>query len=383
MAENSNGQERSEEATPRRLQKAREEGQTARSRELVTVALIGGAAVGMMLWFPRASGLLLDFADTMFNNAGSRSVASPLTMQQVLTDAIWTAALAIAPLLCMLMLTAIAASGALGGFLFSAKAMSFKTERISPLKGFKRMFSAQSALELLKSIAKFLLIAGAAILFIWQTLTLLFALGQKTPLVAMSEGLGLVSGALLLFALMLALIAAIDVPFQIAQHKKQLRMTKQEVKDEMRDSEGKPEVKAAIRRAQQAMSNRRMLEAVPTADVVITNPEHFAVALRYVPGSEAPVVVAKGADHMAMRIREIATAHNIPQLRLPPLARSIFFHCETGTEIPAALFAAVAQVLAYVQQLRHFRRNHKGPRPQLGPVSVPRELQRSQDGEAL
>ncbi|MGI9328712.1 MAG: flagellar biosynthesis protein FlhB [Pseudomonadales bacterium] len=380
MAENSNGQERTEEATPRRLQKAREEGQTARSRELVTMALVGGGALGLLSWFPRGSEVLLDFGRSLFTRAGNRVLATPETLQQVLSDAMWIGAMAVGPLLLLLVFISIAASGALGGFLFSSKAMMFKAERISPLKGFKRMFSTQSVVELFKSIAKFCLISGTAIVFIWQSLSLLFSLGGNGVAGAATDGLELVGGALFLFALVLGLIAAVDVPFQISTHKKQLRMTKQEVKDEMRDSEGKPEVKSAIRRAQQAIANRRMLEEVPSADVVITNPEHFAVALRYEAGSVAPLVVARGADHMALRIREVASANKVPMLRLPPLARAIYFHCNLGNEIPAPLYAAVAQVLAYIQQLREFRRLHQGTRPTLGPVNIPRDMQRQADG---
>ena len=380
MAEDKNGMERTEDATPKRLEKAREEGQTARSRELVTVALVGTGALALMFWFPTGSDVLLQHARQMFSAAGNRDAFTALTLQNVLSDSMWAAGVAVTPVLIILSVVSIGASGALGGFLFSAKAMSFKASRISPIAGFKRIFSSQAVVELIKAIAKVLLICGVAVLFLWQSLSLLFALSAQNVNHALIEGLQLVGLALLLFGAVLGVVAAIDVPFQIAQHRKQLKMTKQEVKDEMRDSEGKPEIKAAIRRAQQAMTNRRMLEDVPTADVVITNPEHFAVALRYEEGSEAPIIVARGVDHMALQIRMIASAHQVPQLRQPPLARAIFFHCELGTAVPTALFEAVAQVLAYVHQLQAFRRGQQPNKPSLGPVSVPRHMQRDANG---
>ncbi|MEM1437081.1 MAG: flagellar type III secretion system protein FlhB, partial [Pseudomonadota bacterium] len=353
MAESSSGQERTEEPTPRRLEKARQEGQVARSRELTTVALVGFAAVGLLLWFPAGARALLAFAQECFAGAGlgpgTAVPGSPmqdyaaLDFQAALRRAMYASATAIGPLLALLFVVAIASTGALGGFLFSTKAMAFKGERLSPIKGFQRIFSVQALVELAKSIGKFLLISGAAIAFLWQTLDTLFALGHVDVAVALPDGLSYVSGALLLFAVVLALIAAIDVPFQVAQHRKKLKMTRQEVKDELKDSEGKPEVKAAQRRAQQSLANQRMLDAVPTADVVITNPEHFAVALRYEPGAAAPTVVASGIDHLALRIRAVADRHQVPQLRVPALARSIYYHCRPGETIPAALFAAVAQ----------------------------------------
>lgn len=393
MAEESGGQERTEEASTRKLEKAKEEGQVARSRELVTVALVGGGALGLILWFPQGASILLELARTLFAAAGSPPAigqagnsGAPLIdytaadYQAVLRFAMVQAGSAIGPLLVLLMLIAIASSGALGGFLFSTKAMSFKGERLSPIKGFKRIASIQAVVELLKSVGKFLLISGTAVFFLWQILESLFALGHETVRVALPDGLSYVGWALLLFALVLALIAAIDVPFQIAQHRKQLRMTKQEVKDEMKDSEGKPEVKAAQRRAQQTLANQRMLDAVPDADVVVTNPEHFAVALKYEAGAPAPRVVARGCDHMALRIRAVAEQHQVPALRVPPLARAIYFHCDLGTLIPAPLYAAVAEVLAYIHQLNEYRRGLRNGRPRLRQLAVPRSLQRDAQG---
>lgn len=383
MAEDQNGMERTEDATPKRLAKAREEGQTARSRELVTVALVGTGALALMWWFPTGSAILMEHTRDLFRAAGSREAFTALTFQRTLSDSMWAAGLALAPVLLVLAVVSIGASGALGGFLFSVKAMSFKTNRISPIAGFKRIFSSQAIVELIKAVAKVLLISGVAIAILWQSLELLFSLSSQTVNHALIEGLQLVGLALLLFGVVLGVVAAIDVPFQIAQHRKQLKMTKQEVKDEMRDSEGKPEVKAAIRRAQQAMTNRRMLEDVPTADVVITNPEHFAIALRYESGTEAPIIIARGVDHMALQIRMVAKAHNVPQLRLPPLARAIFFHCEVGSAVPTELFGAVAQVLAYVHQLQAFRRGQQPDKPALGPIAVPRHLQRNAHGQEV
>ena len=200
-------------------------------------------------------------------------------------------------------------------------------------------------------------------------------LGGRTVEGAIAGAVEIIFIAFLLIGLTLILVAVIDIPFQIAQHKKQLKMTKQEVKEELKNSEGKPEVKAKIRAMQQQVANRQMLDSVPEADVVITNPEHYSVALRYKSDEvNAPVLLAKGVDFMALRIREVANAHDIPLVPAPPLARAIYHSTEAGEEVPEDLYVAVAQVLAYVYQLEKYRRGQLPAAPHLGAIDVPDDL---------
>jgi len=285
--------------------------------------------------------------------------------------------MALIPFFIVVLLAAIIGPVALGGWVMSTKSLAPKGERISPLAGIKRMFAMRALVELLKTIAKFLLVATLSLVILdWMTDDLL-ALGKQDIIPAMASGLQIVGWAVLGMSATMILISLIDVPFQISSHAKKLKMTMQEVKDEMKNTEGKPEVKSRIRQLQYDMAQGRMMSAVPEADVVITNPEHYAVALRYNSDNMgAPVLVAKGADLIAFKIREIAKAHDIPVLQAAPLARAVFHSTELEQEIPAGLYIAVAQVLAYIFQLQSFQKR-KGPRP--GPMPdlpIPEELQR-------
>src|SRR5690606_22367111 len=263
---------------------------------------------------------------------------------------------ALLPLLGLLLVAALAGPILMGGWLFSTKALMPKASRINPLQGLKRMFSVTALIELVKAIAKFTVLAGLAVLLINSMKEQLLSLGTQPLQTALGDALSLSAWAMLGVSCGMILIAMIDVPFQLFDHNKKLKMTKQEVKEEMKDSEGRPEVKGRIRQLQREMARRRMMEAVPNADVVITNPEHFSVALRY-DGNRggAPVVVAKGSDQIALKIREIANAHKVPLLPAPMLARAIYFTTEIDREIPGPLYLAVAQVLAYVFQLKTWR----------------------------
>ena len=237
------------------------------------------------------------------------------------------------------------------------------------------MFSMKALVELGKSLLKFVLISAVALAVLSVLLKEILYLSDKDFSVAAAQGVSYVGLALLLLGMVLVVIAAVDVPFQIAQHKKQLKMTKQEVRDELKDSEGKPEVKARIRSLQQQLSERKMLEDVPQADVVITNPEHFSVAIKYAASEmAAPIVVAKGVDSMAMRIREVANSHDIPLVAAPPLARAIYFNTDYGQEIPEALYVATAQVLAYVYQLEQYQRGQLDQTPILGNLELPEDM---------
>ncbi len=370
MAEEQQGQEKTEEPTSRKQEKSREEGQVARSRELGSMALVGMGGLGLMLIAPPLAERMVVLTRHLFELAVHPDENLLHALDLAANELIWL----LLPFLVAVFFAGIMASVALGGFVLSPKALAFKASRMSPLKGFKRMFSAKSLMELLKSVAKFLLITSIAVFTLMLHLDELMNIGSLDVEVAIREGLSIVSLSLLLIGSALVVIAAIDIPFQIAQHKKQLRMTKQEVKDELKDTEGKPEVRSRIRQVQQEIARRRMLKAVPEADVVITNPEHFSVAIKYDNGSmSAPIVVAKGADHMALRIRELAGAHNVPILALPSLARAVYYATEPGEEVPAGLYMAVAQVLAYVYQLEMYRRGQTTRQPALGDVPIPSE----------
>lgn len=371
MAEEAPGQERTEEATPRKLQKAREEGQVPRSRELNSMALVCAAALGLMVLAPWGAERLMALTRRIFQLAS----APQAHWTEVIKMAAGEAAMVTVPFLALTALAGIASSVAVGGFLISGKAVAFKGSRMSPITGFQRMFSARSLVELSKSVTKILVISGVAVLTLSYVMNDLLHIATLAVENAIGSGLHIVLVALLLMGTVLVLIAAIDVPFQIHQHGKQLRMTRQEVKDEMKDTEGKPEVRSRMRQLQQEISRRRMLEDVPKADVVITNPEHFSVAIKYDAASMgAPLVLAKGADRMAFRIREIADSANVPLLRVPPLARAVYYATEPGEEIPPGLYVAVAQVLAYIYQLQQYRRGHTARAPELGDVAVPPEF---------
>ncbi|KAA0694705.1 flagellar biosynthesis protein FlhB [Halopseudomonas laoshanensis] len=369
MAEQSDsGQDKSEDPTEKRLKESRDKGQVARSKELNTLAVVMVAAVGLIMLGPEMGRRLLDLM--IFNFSIDRAALySTDTMGLQLLASVGIGLDVIGPLFFMLLIAALVGPVLLGGWLLSAKSMAPKFERMNPLAGLKRMFSLKALVELLKALAKFLVVLVTALfvlnLFQDQMLTL-----DRQPLPDAIEHSGYILGMALVFlACSLILIAAVDIPFQLWDNKQKLKMTKQEVKDEYKDSEGKPEVKSRIRQLQREMAERRMMGEVPKADVVITNPTHYAVALKYDPiKSGAPIVIAKGADFTALRIREVAAEHEIIVLESPPLARAVFYSTELDQQIPSGLYLAVAQVLAYVFQLRQYRAG-QGKRP--GPMPKP------------
>jgi flagellar biosynthetic protein FlhB len=291
-------------------------------------------------------------------------------MTEALGVGIANAVVGLAPLAAVLIVAVFGSTMLLGGWSFSLKAAGFKAERMSPIKGIKRIFSANSLNELLKAMAKFCLVALFAVLWLWWSVEELLSLGHQPVQAAIRNALQICATSLLVVSASLILIAAADVPFQLWNYRKKLRMTRTEIRDEFKETEGRPEVKSRIRMLQQHAATRRMMEAVPTADVVVTNPTHFAVALKYDEHRmRAPRVVAKGRQHVAARIREIAASHNVPVFSSPPLARALFRSTEVGHEIPALLYTAVAQVLAYIFQLKSAaargRRQPVAPRPEV------------------
>ena len=378
MAESESGADKSEDPTSKRLEEARKKGQIARSRELNTLAVTMAGAIALLMFGAQMGVALLDIMRANF--ALPREVLLDDRSMALYLLAAGKAALEMMqPFLIVLLIASIVGPIALGGWLFSAEALQPKASRMNPLAGLKRMFSAHALVELLKALAKFviILLVGLAVLSADQDD--LLALANESVDSAIFHGAWIVGWSTLWLACGLILIAAVDVPFQLWDAKQKLMMTKQEVRDEYKDSEGKPEVKSKIRQLQRQMAERRMMQQVPEADVVITNPTHFAVALKYDPAKgNAPVLLAKGGDFLALKIREIAQEHKVTLLESPALARAVYFSTEIDQEIPAGLYLAVAQVLAYVYQLKQFRAG-KGKRPgPLPDLPIPPDLRRDE-----
>ena len=368
MSESESGQEKTEDPTAKRLKESRDKGQVARSKELNTLAVVMVAAVALLMVGPEMARKLMNIM--IFNFSFEReALFNTDTMALHLFESVQEGLMLLAPLFAMLLVASIVGPIMLGGWLFSAKSLAPKFERMNPLAGIKRMFSLKALVELFKALAKFLVVLSTALLVLHLRTNDFLSLGQEPLEQAIVHCAWALATALLILAASLILIAAVDVPFQLWDNKQKLMMTKQEIRDEFKDSEGKPEVKAKIRQMQREMAERRMMEKVPQADVVITNPTHFAVALKYDPlNGGAPVVLAKGADFMAQKIREVANENEIVVLESPPLARAVYYSTELDQEIPAGLYLAVAQVLAYVFQLRQHRAG-QGKRP--GPMPEP------------
>jgi len=356
MAEESeNGQEKTEQPTPKKLADAKKKGQVPRSKELNSMTTMVFGSMGLLFM----GSYMLSHITTVMKQGFSLSRAEVFdhsTVFDKFESAVSNAFSGIMPFLVLMVVTAIFTPLLLGGFAFSFDALAFKGDRINPLKGMKRIFSSNGLMELVKAIAKFLVVSFFSVAYLWTYADEFLSLGVQPLAVALSHGAYLLGMCFFVVSTALILISAIDVPFQLWDHSQKLKMTLQEVRDEMKDTEGKPEVKSRVRQLQQEMAQRRMMEDVPQADVIITNPTHYAVALKYKHEQmAAPVVVAMGKDLIALKIREIATAHEVEIFEAPPLARALFAHSEIGREIPSHLFFAVAQVLAFVFQLRTAR----------------------------
>ena len=356
-------QERTEQATPKRLEEARRRGQLPRSHDLTAAAvvLLGGA--GLHFMGHHIGGALYELMQHSLSLPREQALDETLLVPSLASDARW-ALYACAPLLGLTLLGALLAPLVLGGWNLSFGVLVPDFTRLSPLAGLRRMFSLRGLVELAKAFAKFSLIATIAVLFLWSRHQTLLALGSEPLATAIVHAATLTGDALLALAGALALIAAVDVPWQLWQYSQQMRMSRQEIREELKESEGSPEMKGRVRKAQQDIMKRRMMQEVPKADVVVTNPTHFAVALRYdETRMRAPVVVAKGADEVAERIRAVAREHEVPLLEAPPLARALHRAVPLGGEIPGSLYVAVAQVLTYVYQLRTARRTGAAPPP--------------------
>ncbi len=351
MAEDS-GQERTEDATPRRKQQAREKGQVARSRELNTMLmmLVSGAAL-MVLGPALISSLMTLFREHL--HMSRADIFDPAAMMRLFESAMLDALWGLTPFFIVVVAAAVAGPLAMGGISFSTKAIAFKWDKLDPIKGIGRLFAWRGLVELLKALAKFVIIGSIAVTFLYHQLDEYLGLGYEPLKPALGHTMHLLLYGFMVIASTLILLAAVDVPFQLWDHNKQLKMTFQEIKDENKETEGNPDVRGRVRRVQKEMAQRRMMAEVPNADVVVTNPQHYAVALKYDPETmPAPVVLAKGMDLMAMQIRSIAREHDVMILEAPPLARALHHTTEIDAEIPSGLYLAVAQVLAYVFQLK-------------------------------
>lgn len=373
MAEESD-LEKTEPASPRRLEKAHEEGQIVRSRELNTFALLAVGVAGLWIGGPDLYRNLSEVmrAGLWFDQSVGRDTSMMLAVAS--RSALQTA-VALAPLFGVLILAALLSSVALGGFLFSAKPLEPKFERLNPAKGIQRMFSSQTLIELVKTLAKAVVVGSVGAMVIWHYRDQMIMLMHSTPRAALAQGMSLVALCCALIVGSLFLIVMIDVPWQLWSHYKKLKMSREEVRQENKESEGDPHVKGRIRQQQRAMAKRRMMSEVPKADVVVTNPTHFAVALKYQEGGGgAPRVVAKGSDLLAARIRELAAQHGVPLLGAPPLARALYHNVELGREIPVELYTAVAEVLAWVYQLRSWNAGQGAEPSRPSHLPVPQEL---------
>ena len=373
MADES-AQEKTEEPTAKRKQKARDDGQIARSKDLTTFAVLITSTMGLYLFGGKVADSLLRIFKA--NLDSSREVIFDSNFMMLnLARSFGDALLSLIPFFACIIVSAIVGPTALGGFLFSGKSLAPKWSRMDPIAGLKRMFSLRSLVELFKGIGKVLLIIAVAYMLLRMMQDRLLALSTEPLRQGIAHSLELSLWAAIILSFATVVISIIDVPFQVWEHQKKMRMSRQDVKDELKDTEGKPEVKSKVRQLQMQMAQNRMMSSVPEADVVITNPSHYSVALKYDPENmRAPILVAKGVDFVALKIREIATAHKVETMASPPLARAIFHTTEVDDEVPEGLYVAVAQVLAYVFQLRAYR-DGRGERPAYPPrPNIPRDL---------
>lgn len=349
-------EDKTESPTPHRLEKARKEGQIPRSRELTSLLMLvagllilwmGGGPMARQLAEMVASGFSFDHR--LINDPGQivRHVS------RLLGQAVW----ALVPMMAGLVLVAIAAPMLLGGIVLSGKSISFKFSKLNPLSGLKRMVSSQTWAELLKAVLKATLVSMVAGWYVWVSWPEMLRLITEAPFEALAHGMNMIAVCCFLVILGLVPMVGFDVFWQLFSYFKQLRMTQQEIRDEYKEMEGDPHVKGRIRQAMRAAARRRMMADVPKADVIVTNPTHYSVALQYDEKKmSAPKVLAKGAGDVALKIRELAKEHRVPILEAPPLARALYRHSEIGQHIPGALYGAVAEVLAWVWQLKRWKR---------------------------
>lgn len=374
MAEENSGQEKTEQPTQKKIQDSRDKGEIARSRELTTMAVLMASSTTLLMYGDTLarglgklmrSGLILD-----------RSQIFDVTaLTSVLQQSIFNAIYVLVPFFLVVVAAAIVAPMALGGWSFSPDSIALNLEKLDPIKGIKKIFAWRGLMELAKALGKFLVVGIFTLIFLWNTGDQYLSLSNQPIEKALAHTTTLLAWSFLVLSSSLIIIALIDIPFQLWDHTQKLKMSLQEVKDELKQTEGNPELKARVRNIQREMAERRMMQEVPKADVIVTNPTHFATALHYdQKNMGAPVLIAKGSELIATEIRNIASRHNIPVVRSPVLARALYFNVRLNEQIPAGLYMAVAEVLAYVMQLKK-----KGSQPESEPidmenVQVPEEM---------
>ncbi len=374
MADES-GQERTEQATPKKQQEAREKGQVVRSRELSTMMVLLASA-GAFFWF--GAGLVETLVD-VFGTAFTPDRAALFETNSsvaALKAAVMEGLMGALPFLIVALAVALIAPALLGGWTFSPAALVIKTQRLDPLRGLSRVFGWMGAVEAVKALGKFVVVAVTAYFVVASLFDELLNLSYEPVKQGIAHVGQMVAWAFLVVSVAMIVIVFVDIPFQIWNYNRQMRMTRHEVKQEHKDTDGKPEVKSRIRQMQMEMAQRRMMAEVPKADVIVTNPTHFAVALRYdQTRMKAPVLVAKGRGLIAQEIIRIGRECKVPVMSAPPLARAVYFSTELDQEIPEGLYKAVAQVLAYVYQLKRRRRNWESP-VVMDDLPIPEEYQR-------
>lgn len=375
MSENSS-QDKTEQPSQQKLRKAREEGNLPRSKELVTALMTLGAAL-LLSAFSSDLAHMFDEVATLNLALPKKAAFEPEFMLKHLSFSLTSMIFTISPIFGLLLLVTILANIIRGGWNVSVTAAQPKLSKLNPLSGIKRMFSTKSLVELVKSILKVSLIGGTLYWLLSNHLTQIIAL-QRLPMTeAILQTVDILWQGLFSFGLALLLIAVLELPYAGWDYTKQLKMTKQEVKEEHKNSEGKPEVKAKIRQLQQQMSQRQMHKTVPQADVVITNPTHYAIALKYdLDKASAPFVLAKGTDQMALEMRKIARHHNCPIVEIPALTRAVYYSTNEWQEIPAPLYVAVAHILTFVFQMEQYKQGRQPSKPEFPQVSIPKELHR-------
>ncbi|MGB0937271.1 MAG: flagellar biosynthesis protein FlhB [Colwellia sp.] len=371
MAEADSG-EKTEDPTEKKLADARKKGQIARSKDLGTMFVLVGSALAMFMM----GDALVESLSSMMKKLFTLSRVEALDFNALINIAYSGVSDVFIPLLWIffiIMLAAFLGNTMLGGISFSFEAMAPKASRLSPLAGFKRMFGVQAAVELVKSILKFFVVFIVAFFLLSSLFKEILLLSLENIPINFKHAVTMLLWMFLALALSIGIIVAIDAPYQVWNHNKELKMTKQEVKDEHKNTEGSPEIKGRIKQTQYEMSQRRMMGEVPNSDVVITNPTHYSIALKYDPvEGGAPVLVAKGVDEMAMHIRTIAKEHEVTIVPSPALARSLYYTCELNEDIPEELFAAVAQVLAFIFQLNEHKKGRaKKPKPIAKSLPIP------------
>jgi len=371
MADSDSG-EKTEEPTAKKLTDARKKGQIARSKDLGTFFVLVGSACAMLLMGDSLATAMANMMGHLFS-INREEALDVNALFKVINDGVYQVLSPLLWIFFIIMLAAFIGNTLLGGMSFSWEAMAPKASKLSPMAGFKRMFGVQAAVELIKSILKFFVVFIVAFLLLSGLFEEILGLSRETTPTNFGHAVTMLLWMFLVLALSIGIIVVIDAPYQVWNHNRQLKMTKQEIKDEHKSTEGSPEIKGRIRRTQYEMSQRRMMQDIPDSDVIITNPTHFSIALKYDASvGGAPVLSAKGVDEMALHIRTIAKEHQIEIIQSPALARSLYYTAEVGDDIPEELFAAVAQVLAFIFQLNeHKKGNAKKPIPVAKDLPIP------------